>query len=118
MLALKNYWLAPDLLMPDKAKNIKPEAILFEVAAHYKLTVEEIKTDKRKRPFPEIRFMCYQLMKENVTGITLKEIGAYWGGKDHSSIINGIKMFKNYLDTETEYRQHYEAILKRLEKHF
>lgn len=45
------------------------------------------------------------------TTLSDKKIGAYFGGKDHSTIIYSIKKIAGYLDIDEDFKQKHETFL-------
>ena len=82
----------------------KANKIIDLILNEYSLTVETIKSKSRVKPLPEARFICYELIKYN-TELSLKSIGKIFSGRDHSTIINGLKAVSDWKHTDVEFRQ-------------
>lgn len=66
------------------------DLICHEIAAKYRLSIAELRSERRARriawPRQEAFWRAY---KE--TTLSLPAIGRYFGGRDHTTIIHGIK---------------------------
>lgn len=76
-------------LEQTKVKKITPESITKNVATQMKLNVADIKSTKRTKDLAIARHIAIYLTKKH-THITLKEIGQYFGGRNHSTILSSI----------------------------
>lgn len=73
--------------------NKSSDVIVSIVSEVTGLTVMQISSKSRKQPFVYARcYISYFLRK--YTHMTLKEIGAILGGRDHSTILYSIDLFK------------------------
>jgi chromosomal replication initiator protein len=68
----------------------KPIKILEIVANHYNLTIEELRSKERTQRLALARQVAMYFLR-SVGGLSLKEIGSYLGGKDHSTVIHAIE---------------------------
>lgn len=67
----------------------------------------DIAKKTRKRPYPELRFTTYQLCKDFIPKITLSEIGDGLGGRNHATVIHGLKMFDD-LKNQKSFKDNYK----------
>lgn len=77
-----------DIISPNSERKITPELITQVVADHFGITPLDISSQKRNKEvaFPRqiVMYLC-----QNMTGVSLQEIGKYLGGRDHTTIIHG-----------------------------
>jgi chromosomal replication initiator protein len=85
------------------------EKISKTVATELGFELEALKTKSRKRENVEARMMCMTLCWENKVG-SLKEIGLFFGGRDHSTVIHARQTIWDLCDTD----RHIKAIYKRI----
>ena len=87
-----------DIISPNEKRVITPELITDIVAEHFDLTPGDIVGNKRnsKVVFPRqiVMYLC-----RHMTDTTLKNIGQYLGGRDHTTIMNGINKIEAELET-------------------
>ena len=69
----------------------------------------------RKREFVDMRSIAFDLIYLN-TNISLAKIGSYFG-KDHATVLNGIKLCKNLLEVHKDFIEDYEAIKNNVDNH-
>ena len=78
-----------DIISPNQKRIITPELIIEVVAEHFDLQPSDLTGNKRnaKIVFPRqiVMYLC-----RNMTEVTLKNIGKVLGGRDHTTIMNGI----------------------------
>lgn len=79
---------------PKKAEQITPEIIMTVVSQYYGIEIDKIKSKSRSRDILTARNVCIYLFKDLIENITLESIGKYFGGKDHTTIMNSIKKTK------------------------
>lgn len=79
-----------------------PEHMLGIIAEALNMSVVTYKMRSRLRDITELRFIGALLLKENFPTITLCQIAAFFGGQDHSSIINGIARAQNLIYSRDE----------------
>ena len=73
------------------------------VAEHFSLPIEKLQSKTRKREIVIARQLSMYLAK-NHTNDSLKEIGANFGGRDHSTVIYSCKTVKDLMDTDLIFR--------------
>ncbi|MCQ2467356.1 MAG: chromosomal replication initiator protein DnaA [Clostridia bacterium] len=95
---------------PKKAEQITPEMIMTVVSQYYGIDISKITSKSRSRDILEPRNVCMYLFKEKLENITLKGIGKYFGGKDHTTVINAIEK----VDANERLLHDIEEILKSL----
>jgi chromosomal replication initiator protein len=82
-----------------KSKTISPAMVLKEVCEYYNLKTSYLKGDKRDKIYSLPRQMLYYLLKTELN-IPLMEIGEFLGGRDHTTILHGVRKINNLLSTD------------------
>lgn len=72
----------------------KPLKIIETVANHFNISLEQLQTKERTATLVLARQVAMYLLRA-FGGMSLKEIGAYFGGKDHSTVIHAIEKITN-----------------------
>ncbi len=72
---------------PEGSKKITMELIQKKVAEYFDIKPSDMKTKKRTRQIVYPRQIAMYLTRE-MTSLTLPEIGEYFGGRDHSTVIH------------------------------
>lgn len=79
-----------NIIAPDKPKEVTPQLILDVVSEHFHVTTDQIISKSRSSEIVKPRQIAMYLCK-NMTDSSLELIGSLLGGRDHSTIIHGIK---------------------------
>ena len=77
-------------LKPCEPALINPQAILKAVPAYFGLAPGALASKTRARPIAEARHVAMYLLREDAQ-LALKEIGHLLGGRDHSTVIHGLR---------------------------
>ena len=102
-----------DIVSKDAKHEITPEIIMSVVAEHLGVSVEDIKSKKRTKSIAQARQVSMYLCRM-LTSKGLKEIGMAVGGKDHSTVVNGIKKVEERLDNDPKLESTIEVIKKKI----
>ncbi len=97
-----------DIISPDVPKEITIELIAKTVAEHFNITVEDLISNRRVSYITKPRHIVMYLSEELIKDITQDGIGSFLGGRNHSTVINGIKNIRN--DIENNYEPTVSAI--------
>lgn len=89
--------------------KLNPDQIINTVAWWYGVTIEEIKSPRRPDSILPARYSCYTLLYER--GLSYKKVGSIIGGRDHSTVLDGIKRFEEWRDQDDCVRKDYEGLL-------
>ena len=82
-----------DIVSSRKTRVITIEAIQAAVAAHYGVSVEELKAKKRTRTVTLPRQVAMYLCRE-LTDASLPRIGQEFGGRDHTTVIHAFEKIR------------------------
>jgi chromosomal replication initiator protein len=90
---------------------ISPTDIIFEVCNYYDIYMTEVISKKRDFHLVGIRHKIYDLLYSNTDlKMSLKYIGSFFQGKDHTTIIHGINQVKKFCEVYPEYRNEYKKL--------
>lgn len=109
--------LASEILqdvLGDSSKNISIESIQKTVAEHFKLRVTDLKSKKRQRAFSMPRQIAMYLARSR-TDSSFPEIGSYFGGKDHTTVMHAVKKITASQKKDPDLRSHIESIERKLD---
>ena len=93
---LKDTFKGPKDLIP----NI--DTIIEETARYYSITVDDIKGQRRTRDTALARQIAMFLIRK-LTNFSLKDIGAIFDGRDHTTVISSIRRIEAYLDESHDF---------------
>ncbi|MDY0291134.1 MAG: chromosomal replication initiator protein DnaA [Desulfuromonadaceae bacterium] len=85
-------------------QEITVEDIQKKVTSYFNIKISEIKSAKRTKKFVYPRQIAMYLCRQ-LTSYSYPEIGEYFGGKDHSTVIHAIKKIEAELETNTSLKQ-------------
>lgn len=83
--------------------RISKDEILEIIAEECCIKVSDIANKTRKREVINGRFIFCGIMKEHF-GYSLKKIGEFVGGRDHTTVIHSIEKYNDRYQTEEHYR--------------
>jgi chromosomal replication initiator protein len=81
-------------LIPQTESEIPAPLILEETAAYFSISPDELVSKSRSRPLTHGRHIAMYLTREN-TGLSLVKIGDIYGGRDHTTVLHGIKKIED-----------------------
>ncbi len=95
-------------------KKISIENIKHVVANHFHLDINLLDSKSRKRDIVNARQVSMYLAR-NFTKQSYGSIGAYFGGKDHSTVMYSIRQVKNQLDVDEIFREKINTLEKEVQ---
>ena len=97
----------------NSSREISIEYIQKLVSDYYGISVENIKSKTRKREITQARQISMYFAKQ-LTKASLKNIGAYFGGRDHSTVIHACQTVNDLIDTDKRFKEDVEELEKRI----
>jgi chromosomal replication initiation ATPase DnaA len=103
------------MLYPGEDKK-RPEEMLHIIAKTLGMVDDCYTLRSRRRDIVDARFISTLLLRRFYPKVTLKQIAAFYGGQDHTSIMNAITRGSNLLETHDivftkKYNQALNAVL-------
>ena len=102
-----------EILSDNETAPVGTDTIISEVAAIYSVRVDDIRSDKRSKQISTARKVCAYVLKE-LTPMSLKQIGAELGNKDHSSVSGYIKDVEKMMNEPGLMKDNVEDIISHL----
>ena len=78
-----------------------PDDIILETARYYQVSVEDIKGQRRSKNIAMARHVSMYLIRTLVAP-SLKDIGSYYGDKDHATVLASIKKIEGMIQTDKD----------------
>jgi chromosomal replication initiator protein len=100
-------------LLNLQARLVTIENIQKTVADYYKLRVSDLVSERRSRSIARPRQIAMALAKE-LTSHSLPEIGAGFGGRDHTTVIHACKRVRELRESDPRVREDYSNLLRTL----
>ena len=101
-----------DILI-ENSKEITIEKIQKNVADHFQIKTSELKSAKRLKNIVFPRQIAMYICRK-MTSLSYPEIGAKFGGKDHSTIIHAIKKIEKIMKEDIQMRVIIEKLIENL----
>lgn len=90
-----------------------PDLIISTTAQHFGLSVEDIRSSGRRKEVVIPRQVAMYLVRE-LTNASLPEIGQYFGGRDHTTVLYAIQKVQEMVDTDLNLQGSIRVIRERL----
>lgn len=103
---LKNF-------IKHSTKEISIEYIQKLVCEYFEIPVDAVKSKSRKREIVQARQISMYLAKSH-TKASLKSIGQFFGGRDHSTVIYACQTVDDLIDTDKKFKSWVQDIQKKL----
>jgi len=100
-------------LITDEDKPLTVEAIQKAVCDYFGLKVQDLKSRRRTKELVNARQIAMYISKQ-YTKLSLNEIGDFFGGKEHATVIYACKQIEEKKMTEGSVSKAVEIITKRL----
>lgn len=104
-----------DFVSEQTEKELSEEDILEQVAEHYGISVEKIKSKKRNAEIVMPRQVAMYLLRD-LTDLTLETIGVVLGGRNYSTVKYGIEKVASEIQSNRELEHSISVLRKILEK--
>ncbi len=102
-----------NIISPDQPREITPQLIIEVVSEHFGITVDQIMSKSRSSDVAKPRQIAMYLCK-NMTDHPLDSIGQLLGGRDHSTVIHGIKKVTDEISSDQTFAKTVETIRKKI----
>jgi chromosomal replication initiator protein len=100
-------------LLNMQARLVTIENIQKTVADYFKLRMNDLLSQRRSRSVARPRQIAMALAKE-LTQHSLPEIGAAFGGRDHTTVLHACKRVRELLESDTQMREDHSNLLRTL----
>jgi chromosomal replication initiator protein len=105
------------IALDETVTEIKPEVtiggIIDAVIDHYDVKVTDLQSKRRQKSIARPRQVCMYLARRH-TRYSLEEIGGYFGGRDHTTVMHAVKTIEKHRDLDQEL----DRVIEALERHF
>lgn len=107
--------LLMDFTREEEARDVTVDAILSMVAGHYDLRVVELTGRRRLARIALARQVAMHLARQ-LTGLSLKEIGEDFGGRDHGTVLHADRTITRKMAETASLRKAVEFLKRRLSR--
>ncbi len=102
-----------NIISPDKPREITPQLVIEIVAEHFNISTDQMISKTRSNDIAKPRQIAMYLCKD-MTSAPLDTIGALLGGRDHSTIIYGVKKVTDEYSKDENFHHLIETIKKKI----
>lgn len=103
-----------DMIKPDKIHEITPDLIIDTVCEHFHITLDQITSSNRSQNIAKPRMIVMYLCKTLLSNMTLKEIGSYLGGKNHTTVMHGYENIKEEIEKNESFKNTIDILIKKI----
>ncbi|MCJ7740507.1 chromosomal replication initiator protein DnaA [Candidatus Microgenomates bacterium] len=96
-----------------KKNSVTPSQVIDSVASYFNLKLSQLKGDKRDRMISVPRQILYYFLRIELN-LPLMQVGELLGGRDHTTIMHGVKKINGLLSTDEKIKGDVMGIKNRL----
>ena len=86
-----------------------PNDLIYTICKFHNIGVQKMADPIRKREIVQTRQIAMYFIRKRFS-LSLKEIGKYFGNRDHSTVIHGIKTVNDLYKTDRSFRESFEHL--------
>ena len=103
-----------DLISKDAVKELTPDLLINIVSDHMNVSYDDITSSKRSKDIATARQIVMYLCRKYLDRYSLQQIGDDLGGRDHSTVLNGVEKIKSLIETDSNMKVTVETIEKKV----
>ncbi len=100
-------------LISDRPRRVTIDDIVAIVSERVGMRRADLQSKRRTKPLTEARQLCMHLARQ-LTRLSLEEIGAYFGGRDHSTVLYSIERVECRMAESPDYKKMLDNLLAML----
>jgi chromosomal replication initiator protein len=100
-------------ILPEHRRRTTLDDIVSAVTDHFGMRRAELQSKRRTKALTEPRQMCMFLARK-LTNLSLEEIGVFFGGRDHSTVLYGAERVSSRLLSDIEFKKVVEGLAHKL----
>lgn len=97
------------IVVPEQGSTYTIESIQTAVAKHFRLKPSDFKSNSKQRSVARPRQIAMYLIRK-YTSLGFKEIGQFFGGRDHTTIMHACREIEKKIEADPEIKDAVEAI--------
>ena len=90
-------------------RRITVEGIIDTVTRYYGVKVSDLQSKRRNKSIAFPRQVCMYLAREH-TSYSLAEIGGYFGGRDHTTVLHGVRTITDKMTQDAEVQRQVSSL--------
>ncbi len=96
-------------IIPASERIISIQQIIEQVTRFYNVRLADLQSKKRHKSITLPRQVCMYFARQK-TRYSLEEIGGYFGGRDHTTVMHAIRTVNDYRQSDQTFNTHLERI--------
>lgn len=96
-------------IVKEPTNAISPDSVLDAVSKHFGIRVSDLRSKERSGKVAKARQISMYLIKKYCDK-SYPLIGQILGGKDHTTVIHGVKLISQTIDSDSRLKKHVEEI--------
>lgn len=96
-------------IIPASERVISIQQIIDAVIRFYSVRLSDLQSKKRHKSIALPRQVCMYIARSR-TRYSLEEIGGYFGGRDHTTVLHAIRTITDYRNTDAQFAAQLERI--------
>jgi chromosomal replication initiator protein len=101
--------IAAAMLVVSQRQEISLAAISNTVAKYFRLKIADLKSSSRKQNLVRARSLS-MFMARQMTSKSMHQIGEYFGGRDHTTVLHAIRKTEALLESDTDLQRAAEDV--------
>jgi len=102
-----------EILGNRQASTVSIENIQSVVSSFFKINLDSLVGKGRTKEVAEARMIAIFLTRE-YTNLSLKTIGLYFGGRDHSTVVHACRYVEERLNTDSRFSEQLKGLRTKL----
>ena len=96
-----------------KSQDLSPAIIAGVVARRFRLKLSDLRSGSRKQHLVRARSLAMTLTRQ-MTSLSMHQIGDYFGGRDHTTVLHAIRKTESLLEQDAELRRMADDVREKL----
>lgn len=96
-------------IIPPSERTVTIQQIIDQVMRFYNVRLSDLQSKKRHKSIALPRQVCMYFARQK-TRYSLEEIGGYFGGRDHTTVLHAIRTIADYRQTDPQFAAHLERM--------
>ncbi|MEM1107618.1 MAG: chromosomal replication initiator protein DnaA [Planctomycetota bacterium] len=101
--------------VPAQANQTTLQHIVDAVTRFYNVKLSDLQSRRRFKSIVEPRQICMYLARER-TRFSLEEIGGFFGGRDHTTVMHSVTVVETRLQTEDQFPAQIKRLLEEIDR--
>lgn len=103
------------VIKENTSATITPSTIIDQVSRYFNISIEDIKSEKRKTEIVTSRQMAMYIIRE-MTKLSLPEIGKEMGGKNHTTVLYSIRKLEDIMKQDPKVAKIAAELMENIKK--